>query len=69
MMLEFINPIPVMVKETKQLGYAIYVTNNGNYENDCWCVVLCNGGTILHVLSNQIVVQTNKTFNITKNEI
>jgi hypothetical protein len=31
-MLEFKKPIPVVVKETKQEGYAIYVTNGGNLE-------------------------------------
>ena len=67
-MLEFKNPIPVMLKETKQLGYAIYVTNGKTFENDIWCVVLCDGGTILHVLTNQIVISSNKTFNITKHE-
>ena len=67
-MLEFKNPIPVMLKETKQLGYAIYVTNSGSLENDVFTIVLCNGGTILHVLTNQIVISSNKTFNITKHE-
>ena len=40
MMLEFKQPIPVVVEENKD-GYAIYVTNSGMYENDVWCVVLC----------------------------
>jgi hypothetical protein len=68
-MLEFANPIPVVIKETKQLGYALYVTSSGTLENDVFCVVLCDGGTILHVLTNQIVIHSNKTFNITKQEL
>jgi hypothetical protein len=32
-MLEFKNPIPVIIKETNQEGYAIYVTNSENYKN------------------------------------
>ena len=43
MMLEFQKPIPVVVEGNKE-GYAIYVTNGGTFENDIWCVVLCDGG-------------------------
>lgn len=67
-MIEFKNPIPIVIKETKQLGYALYVTDGKMLENDIWTVVLCDGGTILHVLTNQIVIHSNKTFNITKDE-
>ena len=61
MMLEFKNPIPVLVEGVKE-GYAIYVTNGGQFENDVWCVVLCDGGHIRHYLSNQIRMYKNETF-------
>jgi len=64
-MLEFKNPIPVIVEEDKE-GYAIYVSNGGTFENDIWCVVLCDGGHVRHYLSNQIKIYKNLTFNITK---
>ena len=66
-MLEFQNPIPVVVEGDKE-GYALYVTNSGAFENDVWCVVLCNGGHIRHYRSNQIKMYVNLTFDIEKNE-
>ena len=65
MMLEFQNPIPVVVEESKE-GYAIYVTNGGQFENDIWCVVLCEGGIVRHYRSDQIRVHYNGTLNIKK---
>ncbi len=62
-MLEFQNPIPVIVEENKK-GYAIYVTNGGQFENDIWCVVLCEGGIVRHYRSDQIKIYQNGTFNI-----
>ena len=64
-MLEFRNPIPVVVENNKD-GYAIYVTNGGSFENDIWCVVLCDGGEVRHYLSNQIKIYTNATLDIKK---
>ena len=64
-MLEFKNPIPVVVEDGKE-GYAIYVTNGGTFENDIWCVVLCDGGLVRHYRSDQIVVHYNATFEIKK---
>lgn len=64
-MLEFKNPIPVVVEDGKE-GYAIYVTNGGTFENDIWCVVLCEGGIVRHYRSDQIVVHYNATFDIKK---
>lgn len=64
-MLEFKQAIPVIVEENKE-GYAIYVTNSGNYENDVWCVVLCESGIIRHYRSEQIKIHFNATFNINK---
>jgi hypothetical protein len=64
-MLEFNNPIPVIVEETKE-GYAIYVTNSGTFENDVWCVVHCDGGIVRHYTSDQIKIYYNSTFDINK---
>lgn len=66
MMLEFRNPIHVIVKETNEEGFAIYVRDNGTFENDVWCVALKDKGIIRHYLSNQIVVYQNLTFGIKK---
>lgn len=64
-MLEFCNPIPVVVENNKN-GYAIYVTNGGSFENDIWCVVLCDGGDIRHYFSHQVKMYVNATLNIKK---
>lgn len=64
-MLEFNNPIPVIVEETKE-SYAIYVTNSGTFENDVWCVVHCDGGIVRHYMSDQIKIHYNSTFDINK---
>ncbi len=63
MMLEFKNPIPVVVEGSKE-GYAIYVTDGGTFENDIWCVVLCNGGIVRHYRSDQIKVHNNATLDL-----
>jgi len=66
-MLEFKNPLPVVIDGED--GYAIYVTNGGTFENDVWCVVLCNGGYIRHYRSDQIKIHaTNATFNLCKKQ-
>lgn len=66
-MLEFSNPIPVVVEGEKD-GYAIYVTTGGQFENDIWCVALCEGGIVRHYRSDQIKIHTNATLEITKNK-
>lgn len=63
-MMEFKKPIPVVIKLTKQDGYAIYVESGGMYENDIWTVVLCDGGIIRHYRTDQIVIHKNSTFDI-----
>jgi hypothetical protein len=63
--MEFKQPIPVIVENDKE-GYAIYVTNSGTFENDVWCVVLCDGGIVRHYRSDQIKIYMNSTFDITK---
>ena len=67
MMLEFKHPIPVIVENNKE-GYAIYVSNGGTFENDIWCIVLCDGGQIRHYRSDQIKIHFNETFDIKRNE-
>lgn len=62
---EFKNSIPV-VTEKGEDGYAIYVQSNGMFENDVWCVVLCEGGFIRHYNSSQLRIYNNATFEIKK---
>ena len=64
-MLEFKNPIPVIVEGCKE-GYAIYVQSGGTFENDIWCVVLCDGGIVRHYRTDQIRIYQNLTFDIIK---
>ena len=64
-MLEFKHPIPVIVEANKE-GYAIYVSNGGTFENDIWCVVLCEGGVIRHYRSDQIRMHHNETLDLKK---
>lgn len=63
---EFTKPIPVVLKDSKEEGYAIYVESGGMFENDLWCVVLCIGGIVRHYRSDQILIFKNATFDITK---
>jgi hypothetical protein len=67
MMMEFKHPIPVIVEGDKE-GYAIYVQSGGTFENDIWCIVLCNSGIIRHYRSDQIKIYQNSTFDIQKNK-
>lgn len=62
---EFRNPIPIVVEGDKN-GYALYVRDGGTFENDIWCVVLCDGGDVRHYMSNQIKMYVNATLGITK---
>lgn len=64
-MLEFSKPIPVIVEDGKE-GYAIYVSNSGEFENDIWCITLCEGGIVRHYRSDQIKINSNSTFGIKK---
>ena len=64
-MLEFKTPVPVIVEDGIE-GYAIYVSNGGQWENDIWCVVHCNGGIVRHYRSDQIRIHENGTFDIKK---
>jgi hypothetical protein len=66
-MMQFNTPIPIVIKETKQEGYAIYVESGGMFENDIWTCVLCDGGIIRHYNTSQILIYNNATFEINKN--
>lgn len=61
---EFQKPIPVVTEHGD--GYAIYVESGGQFENDIWTCVLCNGGTIRHYNTSQIKIHHNATFEIKK---
>ena len=63
MLMEFQKPIPVLTKDGKE-GYAIYVESSGTFENDIWCVVLCQGGHIRHYSTAQLLIYKNATFEI-----
>jgi len=63
---EFTKPIPVITKDGKE-AYAIYVESSGQFENDVWTCVLCEGGAIRHYTTIQLKVYCNATFGITKN--
>ena len=58
---EFRRPLPVVVEGTRE-GYALYVESSGMWENDVWCVVLCDGGIVRHYTTSQIRVHLNATF-------
>jgi len=66
MIMQFNTPIPVVVKEGNCEGYAIYVESSGMFENDIWCVVLCDSGIIRHYRTDQILMHYNATFDIKK---
>jgi hypothetical protein len=62
---QFNIPIPVVTNDNHD-GYAIYVETSGMFENDIWCVVLCDGGIIRHYNISQLRVHQNATFEIKK---
>lgn len=64
MMLEFKNLIPVVTELGD--GYAIYVASSGSFEDDIWCIALCDGGQVRHFLSSQIKIHANSTLGIKK---
>jgi len=49
-------------------GYAIYVRDGGTWENDIWCVVLSDGGRILHFRADHLRMWQNATFNISSSK-
>ncbi len=67
---EFKNPIPVIVNENsiKKEGYVWYVRDGGTFENDIFCIVLCEGGLVRHYRSDQFTIAKNLTFDIKPKE-
>lgn len=59
---EFTNPIPVNTVHGE--GYAWYVRDGGNFENDVFCIILCDGGIVRHYRSDQFTIDKNLTFDI-----
>jgi len=49
-------------------GYVWYIKDNGQFDNDEFAVVLCNGGEIKHFTSDQVKIWHNETYGIKKNE-
>lgn len=66
MIYEFQNPLPLIIKETQTEAMLLYINSSGTFENDIFTVVLCDGGDIIHVRTDQVKVFNNKTFDITK---
>lgn len=61
------KPIPVIV-ETDKEGYVLYIQEGGQFENDIFTVVLCDGGIVRHYNTQQIRIHKNATFEIKGNE-
>lgn len=59
---EFKNPIPCKTEHGE--GYIWYVRDGGTWENDIFCVVLCEGGIVRHYRSDQFTILKNLTFGI-----
>ena len=65
MIFQFTIPIPVVTEKGEE-GFAIYVESQGMFENDVWCVALCDGGIIRHYNTSQLRIHKNATFEIKK---
>lgn len=63
---EFNNPIPCNTEHGE--GYVWYVRDGGTFENDIFCVILCDGGKIRHYRSDQLTISKNGTFDIKEND-
>jgi len=63
---EFSNPIPVVTEHGE--GYVWYVRDGGSFENDIFCIILCDGGFVKHYRSDQFIIHKNGTLNIINNE-
>jgi hypothetical protein len=64
---QFVTPIPVITCDGQD-GYALYVRDGGTFENDVWCIALCNGGHLRHYTTSQLRIHQNMTFDIRKNQ-
>ena len=63
-MLEFKNPLPLVIKETGEEAMGIYVTSGGTFENDLITVALCKNGDLITCRIDQVSMYNNKTFDI-----
>lgn len=63
---EFHSPIPVITEHGK--GFVWYVRDGGNWENDIFCIILCDGGLIKYYTSKQFTIEKNGTFEIINHE-
>lgn len=59
------KPIPVIVEGDKK-AYVLYVESGGQFENDIWTCVHCDGGIVRHYLTKDVMVEINATFGIEK---
>ncbi len=64
MIYEFNNPTPCKTEHGE--GYVWYVRDGGTFENDIFCVVLCEGGKVKHYRSDRLTIHHNGTFDIKK---
>jgi len=63
---EFKNPMPCVTPLGD--GYAIYVRDNGMFENDEWTVVLIADGQVRHFHTGDIKMWASGTYGIKKGE-
>lgn len=61
---EFRKPIPCVTPLGD--GYVWYVTDGKMLENDCYTIILLEGGFIKHFTSDQIQIFNNETYGIKK---
>lgn len=59
-------PYPIPVVTPLGEGYVVYITANGQWENDEVCVAMCDGGQWRHFNTADIRSHHNATYGITK---
>ena len=59
------QPIPVIVEGLGD-GYLLYVKDNGMFMNDEFCIVLKEGGRVVHATTRQFRIATNESYQIQK---
>lgn len=47
-------------------GYVWYFKDNGMFENNEYCCVMCEDGSLKHFLGDQITIWFNSTYGIKK---
>ncbi len=61
-------PTPVKVHTTKGDGIIFYIKDNGPYFNDEFCIILNDGGDLLHMTTTQVKICDNPPYGIIKKE-